>query len=122
MLKLLLIGLGGFAGALARYGLSAWLNSITGIFPLGTVLVNVAGCGLFGIGLGLVEREAGFNEQLQALVFVGVLGAFTTFSTFSYETLQLLRMENVAGALAYTLVSVAAGLLALWLGYAGFKP
>lgn len=122
MLKLLLIGLGGFAGALARYGLSAWMNSLTGVFPLGTLLVNVTGCALFGIGLGLSERQVWFSEQLQALVFVGVLGAFTTFSTFSYETLQLLRMDNVAGALAYTATSVLAGLLALWLGYVMFKP
>ena len=95
MVKLLIIGLGGFVGAICRYGLGGWVQRLTGgTFPYGTLVVNVTGCFLIGFLLMLFEQRQLFSPTTRLFLTVGILGAFTTFSTFGYETLELLRSSS----------------------------
>lgn len=115
MTKVFLIGLGGFVGAIARYGMSVWIaNLSTGhAFPYATWTVNIVGCALMGFGAAWVERHSNLSDEVQALVFIGVLGAFTTFSTFAGETIQLVRVGNIGMSFLYIIASVAVGVAAL---------
>jgi CrcB protein len=88
---ILMIALGGALGAVARYGLSGWVHSfLDTTFPMGTLVVNVLGS--FGLGLSLLLFESlAWSAELRTLVTIGFLGAFTTYSTFSYEAVVLLE-------------------------------
>lgn len=119
------IAMGGAAGALARHGAIAlvqrWNTIATGMFngfPLGTWLVNVSGSLLIGILYVLLVERLPVNAELRALLMVGFLGAFTTFSTYSLDTLLLIERGLVIQALIYTFGSVVFCLLATWLGMA----
>jgi CrcB protein len=113
MTRLLLIGCGGFMGAVARYGLTVWVQRrLDSTFPLGTMAVNILGCLLLGFLMTYVDRRPATNAELQLFLKVGLLGAFTTFSTLGYETVQLIGEGELRGAL----LSVAGNLL---LGIAG---
>ncbi|MFB6347055.1 MAG: fluoride efflux transporter CrcB, partial [bacterium] len=92
MTRLLFVGLGGFLGATARYLISGWAQELTSSsFPLGTLVVNVAGS-FFLAFLAILAFESGhLPVNLRLFFLTGLLGAFTTYSTFSYETLQLMR-------------------------------
>ena len=117
MMKLLIIGLGGFLGAVCRYGLGSWVLRLSGgTFPYGTLVVNLLGCFLLGGLIILFEQRQLLNPGLRVFLTVGLLGAFTTFSTFSYETLELMREKSVASALANILANVTCGLLAVLAG------
>ena len=88
---ILMIALGGAFGAVARYGLSGWVHShLDTTFPMGTLAVNILGSFLLGLSLPLFESLA-WSADLRTLVTIGFLGAFTTFSTFSYEAVVLLE-------------------------------
>jgi fluoride exporter len=115
---LLLVALGGALGSVARYKLSAWLlhAAIGWKFPVGTFAVNVLGCLVAGILAGLAEKHDMLSPDARVLLFTGLLGGFTTFSAFGLETIFLLRRGDVLIALANILLSVTAGLLALWAG------
>jgi CrcB protein len=92
--RLLVIGLGGFVGAVARYGLSGWVQSrSTSPVPWGTMSVNVLGCLLLG-ALMAYAKDRPVGTELQFFLRVGVLGAFTTFSTLGYETVELFSSEQ----------------------------
>jgi CrcB protein len=117
MNNILYIGIGGFFGAIARWGLSGlpykWLDSI---FPWGTLLVNVLGCLLIGALMFLVEDRRMLAPQAQMLLITGFLGSLTTFSTFGYETMRL--MDNGIGAMLANIgANCALGLAAVWLGW-----
>ncbi|HOE96679.1 MAG TPA: fluoride efflux transporter CrcB [Candidatus Sumerlaeota bacterium] len=89
---LLLVALGGSAGAVARYVMTGWVqHRWGGLFPLGTLAVNVVGCLLLGLLMGLVQEHPLLRPETRALLGIGILGAFTTFSTFGYETSALLH-------------------------------
>lgn len=114
---LFVIGLGGALGAMARYGLSGWVQGmVDSTFPLGTLAVNVLGSFLLGFSLYLLESTAP-TAEVRALVTMGFLGAFTTFSTFSYEALVLLEGGEwfrgglyIGGSLILGLAGVLMGL------------
>jgi len=117
-----LVFLGGGLGSVARYGLSGVVYRFLGTaFPYGTLTVNILGCFLIGlIFLGLEERWATVGPSFRLLVAIGMLGGFTTFSSFTYETVALIR----DGEFLYALLNVAANMLVclaatfagLWLG------
>jgi CrcB protein len=118
MKAILLVALGGAAGSVARYKLSGWIlhHTLDWKLPAGTFAVNVAGCLLAGVLAGLAEKHELFTPEARLLLFTGLLGGFTTFSAFGLETMYLLRKGEVLVAGSNVVLSVAAGLLALWLG------
>lgn len=112
--------LGGSLGALSRWGLHYWIDAKVANespFPWGILLVNTAGCFLFGWLFGLFENRAWFSDSLQLAVFTGFLGSFTTFSTFSWNTLELLREGHGGLALLNIGLSVILGMIAVWIGF-----
>jgi CrcB protein len=116
----LLVGAGGFVGSVCRWALSGAVHQQLpfAAFPFGTLVVNLVGC--LGIGLlgALVDSRQLLGPEVRALLMIGVLGGFTTFSTFGYETLALLREGEQLRALLNVLSHVLLGLAAVWLGYA----
>lgn len=111
------IALGGALGALGRYGLSTWIaNRGNSLFPWGTFVVNILGCFLLGVFYVLGTEKLLIHPQLRSMITVGFLGAFTTFSTYSVETINLLRNGEIKTALLYVVGSVGIGLLAAWVG------
>ena len=116
---LALVGLGGAAGAIARYLVAGWTMAAAAPqkFPLGTFAVNLAGCLLAGLLAGLAGRHPGWlSPDLRLLLFVGVLGGFTTFSAFGLETAHLLRRGEWLVAAGYAGGSVVLGIAAVWIG------
>lgn len=117
MTKLLIIGLGGFVGAIARYGLSGLVHrAFSASFPYGTLAVNVVGCLLIGAMMYLVEDRTLLSPNMRMFLAVGGLGAFTTFSTFGYETLGLIQNREFWFATLNVGGNVLLGLAAVWLG------
>ena len=114
---LIAVGLGGALGAMARYLAGQLAQRLFGAgFPWGTLTVNISGCFLIGLACGLLQTAEASPSRL--FIVVGVLGGFTTFSAFGYETISLLK-ENSAGlAGANVGLQIAAGLSAVWLGQA----
>ena len=118
MIRLLAVAAAGALGALARYGLSGLVHRWAGpSFPWGTLVVNLLGCFLLGLLATLSVERWTLSATSRAAVLIGFLGAFTTFSTFSWETLQLLLEGAVARALLNAAGSVLLGLVAAWAGY-----
>ncbi len=115
--RLLYVSLGAVLGANARYLISLWAAERLGaFFPFGTMIVNITGCFLIGLINGLGEAGLDINPALRLLFTVGFIGSFTTFSTFGYESINLLRADSMALALLNILVNVVVGLLAVVLG------
>jgi CrcB protein len=122
MSQLLAVGIGGFCGSIARY----WLTGVvqrhaSSVFPYGTMAVNVLGCLAIGLIWGLVEYRQWFSPDVRLFLTVGILGGFTTFSAFGYETFMLLRDGEYLPALANVTVSVVAGLAAVMAGWSVAK-
>jgi CrcB protein len=115
------VALGGAIGALLRYqtgrGLTHWLGAqAVTAFPWATLTVNVTGSLLMGILAGFLARHGQGGEQWRLFIGVGVLGGFTTFSSFSLEMMLLIERGQPLQALTYVLISVLAGLSALYIG------
>jgi CrcB protein len=122
MLKLLVIGLGGFVGAIARYVLSGLVHrQFNSSFPAGTLLVNVLGCLAMGGLMALVEDRQLLTPAARMFLMVGLLGSLTTFSTFGYETMELMRDGNWPATFANVTANVALGMAAVWLGRASVR-
>ena len=118
MLNILIVGLGGFLGAIARFGVSSFLAARQGPgFPTGTLVVNVLGCLAIGALMALLELEA-LSANLRLFLAVGLLGSFTTFSTFGYETIELFRDGDYQPALWSVAANLVLGLSAVLLGRA----
>src|SRR5918993_4471082 len=119
MRALWLVAFGGALGAVLRAMLSSAIHARwPSTLPMGTIVVNVTGCLILGVLSGVLESRPHLNATWRTFGAVGVLGAFTTFSTFENETLVLLQRGEVPAALTNVGVSVAAGLLAVWTGVA----
>ncbi|MBI2302940.1 MAG: fluoride efflux transporter CrcB [Armatimonadetes bacterium] len=111
------VGLGGFLGANARYWLGGWIASRWGTaFPWGTFAINVSGSFILGLFATLIAERISAPPQLRLLVAIGFVGAYTTFSTFEYETLGLAAGGSLLRAFANAAASLALGFLAVWLG------
>lgn len=108
----------GGIGALARYGLAGvFPTSHSGGFPLGTLIVNVVGCFIFGLLWAVLEDKLSVSGEMRAILFTGFLGAFTTFSTFVFETRQLLVELQYTLAVANVAVQNTLGLICLVVGF-----
>ncbi len=117
MRELLVLALAGALGTVGRYSLSGWAYRVLGErFPFGTLAVNVAGCALIGLVMEIGLSTELLSRPARAAITVGFLGAFTTFSTFSYETLRYIEDGAWWPALANTLANVVLGLAAAWAG------
>ena len=115
--KLVMIALAGAVGTLARYGLGGLVQRAAGgFFPWGTLAVNVAGCFLFGLVWALAEERFLISGEVRTIVLVGFMGAFTTFSTFAFETGEMLRNAEYLMAGANLLAQNVLGIAGLMLG------
>jgi CrcB protein len=111
------VALGGALGSVLRYAVGTWFFQRVGPgFPWGTLTINVTGSFVIGVVLTLVQSRAGLSPAVRLFLATGVLGGYTTFSAFAYETLQLARDANAAQSVAYALGSVVAGVAAALLG------
>jgi len=117
-LSIVFVALGGALGSVSRYLLGTWIQSVSKSidFPFGTLTVNLVGCFVIGFLSQLAEARGVFTSETRALVFVGVLGGFTTFSSFGNDTINLLRDGEMFNALANVGANVILGLLLVWLG------
>jgi len=113
---LLVVAIGGALGSVARYKLGGFVlhHSEGWNFPVSTFLVNVLGCFIIGILAALVEHHDLFSPSLRLLLFTGVLGGFTTFSAFGYESVYLLRRHLLPVAASYLTLSVICGVAAVF--------
>jgi CrcB protein len=122
LVKVVYIGIGGFVGATCRYGMSGLVYRILGVdFPFGTLFVNIVGSFILGFILQMHSEYLVFNENVRVGLCIGVLGAFTTFSTFSYETYCLVRDGEIFRAGINIFSNVLLCLVAVWLGIVGVK-
>lgn len=119
MYQVLLAGLGGFIGSSLRFLMNKWIYSLMEypIFPLGILIINVLGCLIIGFFGGLAESREVFSPDTRVFVFIGLLGGFTTFSSFGYDTFGLWRNGQLFLALLNVVLQVGLGLLAVWFGY-----
>lgn len=117
MQKYLLIAAGGALGSLARYWVGSAVSGRMGIrFPYGTLLVNITACIIIGFSLTYLGRRADLNPAWRYLIPVGFVGAYSTFSTYEWETLTTLRSGAFFLAMLYALSSLVLGLVAVWGG------
>ncbi len=119
MQQFLLVGAGGFVGSILRYLASTSVQRYVGEawLPYGTLAVNIAGCFLIGLLGGLADSRHLLSDHARLVLMVGLLGGFTTYSTFAYDSLALLRNGGIVAATAYILLHVFVGIIAVWLGH-----
>lgn len=116
--KVLFIAVGGALGAVARFGLAHAVQRALGeSFPWGVMSVNVLGCVAIGVLAALFANEPDVREEWRLAIFIGVLGGFTTFSTFSYETFELVNEGQLTRAGLYVVLTNALCLTMTWAGY-----
>jgi CrcB protein len=116
--NILFIGLGGFLGSILRYVFSGYIQGLlrSADFPYGTMAVNITGCLIIGFLSQLAESQGAFTPETRAFLFIGLLGGFTTYSTFGNETMNLFRGSENVLALVNVAAHVVLGLGAVWLG------
>ncbi len=118
MRSVVLVGVGSLIGGVLRYSLSTWVHRVLDNpwFPYGTLAVNGLGCLVIGFLAGMAESRSGFTSETRLFIFVGILGGFTTFSSFALETFSLARDTQSAAALLNVGLQLALGLAAVWIG------
>jgi CrcB protein len=117
-LNLLLIAVGGALGSVARYLLSTFVLRVTGtLFPLGTFAVNAIGCLMFGAIAGAASQRVQLAPALRLFLLTGILGGFTTFSSYAFESFTLVRDGQFLWASVNIAGQVVAGLVGMWAGY-----
>ncbi|MEX1994617.1 MAG: fluoride efflux transporter CrcB [Steroidobacteraceae bacterium] len=119
MKAILLVGLGGLIGSVARYKAGGWLlhQTLLEKFPYSTFAVNIIGCLAAGVLAGLVEKHDFFTAETRLFLFTGLLGGFTTFSAFGLDAIYLLRRSECLTAATYAGLSVVIGFAAVWIGF-----
>jgi CrcB protein len=119
ILDIFLIAIGGALGSVARYLLSTFVLRATGtLFPLGTFVVNVIGCLVFGAIAGAASQRVQLTPALRLFLLTGILGGFTTFSSYAFESFTLVRDGQFLWASVNVVGQVIAGLAGMWAGYA----
>jgi CrcB protein len=115
---MLFVGIGSFIGGVLRYVLSTWVHRILDNpwFPFGTLAVNAVGCLLIGFLAGLAETRSVFTSEVRLFVFIGILGGFTTYSSFALETFSLARETQLVAASMNIALQLVLGLIAVWIG------
>lgn len=117
MMKYVMVAVGGATGAIARFWLGAYIGGRMGTrFPYGTFVINISGSFLIGLILALLTGRPQFSPNWRYLIPIGFIGAYTTFSTFEYETLRSIQDGQMGTALLNVGLSVVLGFLAVWLG------
>lgn len=115
--RYLLVGLGGFLGAVARYWMGAYVGTRFGArFPYGTFVINMSGCFLIGLIITVLDERTHLSAGWRYLVPIGFIGAYTTFSTFEFETMRSVQEGAFATAVLNVVLSVVIGFAAVWLG------
>jgi CrcB protein len=116
-MKYLWVGFGGAAGSVARYLVGLLVYERMGTrFPYGTFVINISGCFVIGMLLTVLDGRLDLSPAWREAMAIGFVGAFTTFSTFEYETLRAVQHGQAVTALAYVLSSVVLGFGAVWAG------
>lgn len=117
--EFILVALGGAVGSVSRFGIGELLSNKTSTsFPWATLFINLLGCFLIGLILGLSQKyEFASHYSIRSFFIVGLCGGFTTFSTFSFETLRLFQNSQNLQAIGYILASILIGLALTFLGY-----
>jgi CrcB protein len=116
---MLIVGAGGFLGAVSRYWLSTWVHRWAGGgFPWGTLAVNTIGCLAIGALMALLEVRVSYSPELRLFLSIGLLGSMTTFSTFGYDTVELARRSEFTLAATNAVGSLILGLGAVLVGRA----
>ena len=117
MMKYLMVGLGGFIGAIARFWLGGYIADRMGTkFPYGTFVINISGSFVIGLIITLLAERTHWNPNWRYLIPIGFVGAYTTFSTFEYETFRNIQDGQLLVAFLNVGLSVVAGFLAVWMG------
>jgi CrcB protein len=123
MKEALIVGIGGFAGSVSRYLIqSVVVNRFITIFPIGTFSINLIGSLAIGIVFGLSERYEWMNPEWRLFLAVGFMGSFTTFSTFAFDNLQMIKDGNIAQLLWYSGLSLILGVALAWIGFSLARP
>jgi CrcB protein len=117
-MKILLVGAGGCLGSMLRYWLTGWIHRWVGNdwFPYGTLGVNLIGCISIGFLGVLAEQRSVFSSEIRALVFIGILGGFTTFSAFAHDTVYFALHARPVAASLNVLLQLVLGLSGVWIG------
>lgn len=115
MKNIVLIGLGGAVGSVIRFVLGLFVKKYWGLsFPLGTFIVNLIGCFLIGMLIAYFQKNN--NDSMKLLLITGFCGGFTTFSSFTAESIELMQNNQISVSLLYIGASICIGLLATWAG------
>lgn len=119
MLKFIMVGTGGFLGSILRFIVSGMVHQFLSepLFPIGTLVVNIIGCLLIGLGSGLAEIRQIITPELRLFIFVGFFGGFTTFSTFGFELFSFAREGQFISTLMNLSLHIVLGVTAVWLGH-----
>ena len=116
--NILWVGLGGFIGSIFRYAVDGFITRVAfgSVFPYGTFLVNAVGCLTIGFLAGIVESRGVFSEPIKMFLFIGLIGGFTTFSAFAFESLQLFKESQSILAILNLVFQPVIGLGGVWAG------
>jgi CrcB protein len=122
LLKYLFVGIGGFVGSVARFWVGSYIGGKMGArFPYGTFVVNISGSFLIGLILTLMAEKTDWNPDLRYLIPIGLIGGYTTFSAFEYETFRLFQDGQLLTAALNVTLSVVIGFAGVWAGAVAAK-